>query len=196
MDLKTTTFVGRNVGLLQTAADMVPRAGRVRVLEVGPGLAVRRLGRLAAPGRPFRTIFKWAETLARRLPLPDRWYENYESEEIIAAFGRDRVDLTVVDINPRSLEIIAGQLAPFPVATIEADLGTFDPQAAGLAGQFDVVIALAMLGRILQTEPRLRAAATLIALARPGGLVVENGHDLRKFGPVEATSHPHIYRRR
>ena len=194
MDLKTTTFVGRNIGLLHAVAAMVPPAGRLRILEVGPGLAVRRLGRLSAPGRPFRGMFKGIETLARRLPMPDRWYENYESEEIIAAFGRDRVDLTILDINPRSLAVIKDQLAPFPVTTIVVDLAAMDPTAIGLAGRFDVVIALAMLGRI-QPVPRPRAAAALIACATPGGLIVENEFVLGTFGPVERTKHPHIYRR-
>ena len=194
MDLKTTTFVGRNVGLLQTVADMAPKATRLRVLEVGPGLAVRQLGRLASPGRPFRTMFKGIETLTRRLPLPDRWYENYESGEIIATFGRARIELTVLDINPRSLAVIREQLTPFPVATIVADLAAMDPGEIGLAGKFDVVIALAMLGRI-QPAPRPTAAANLIACARPGGLVVENGFDLTAFAAVERTSHPHVYRR-
>ena len=194
MDLKTTTFVGRNIALLHAAAEMVPPAGRLRILEVGPGLAVRRLGRLSAPGRPFRRTFKGIETLARRLPLPDRWYENYESGEIIEAFGRDRVDLTILDINPRSLAVIKEQLAPFPVTTLVANLAVIDPDAANLAGRFDIVIALATLGRI-QPVPRPRAAAALIACAKRGGLIVENEFVLGTFGPVERTKHPHIYRR-
>lgn len=194
MDLKTTTFLGRNVELLHAVAEMAPSASRLRILEVGPGLAVRRLGRLSAPGRPLRTLFKGIETLARRLPLPDRWYENYESQEIIEAFGRDRVEMTILDINPRTLAVIKDQLAPFPVTTIVVDLSAMDPEATGLAGRFDIVVALAMLGRI-QPVPRPRAAAALIACGKSGGLIVENEFDLRTFGPVARTEHPHIYRR-
>lgn len=194
MDLATTTYAGRHRDLLERLAALAP-AGRIRVLEAGPGLAVRGLGRLAARGTPGRLLFKSIETLVRRLPLPNAAYENYETEDLLAAFGRDRVNLTLLDINPRSLAVIEANLAPFPVTAVTADLAdaalTRRPE---LARPFDIVIALATIGRI-PVERRAAAADNLVRLARPGGLVVMDTGHVIPGGPIEATDREHIFRR-
>ncbi|MCW5715100.1 MAG: class I SAM-dependent methyltransferase [Bauldia sp.] len=193
MDLGTTTYAGRHRRLLEGLAALAP-AGPLRVLEVGPGLAVRGLGRLASRGVPGRAVFKGLETLVRRLPLPDGAYENYETEDLLAAFGRGRVDLTLLDINPRSLAVIAANLAPLRVTTVNADLADAAlPRRPELAGRFDVIVALSTIGRIPE-ERRQAAADNLVRLARPGGLVAE---DTGRFagGPLQRTSCENVFRR-
>lgn len=194
MDLGTTTYAGRHRGLLASLAAIAPD-GPLRILEVGPGLAVRGLGRLAARGIPGRSLFKAIETLVRRLPLPDRAYENYETEDLLAAFGRQRIDLTILDINPRSLAVIAGNLAPLRVATVTADLS--DPALArrsDLVGSFDVIIALATIGRI-PLERRAAAALNLVRLTRPGGLVAEDTGRVATIAGMTATGCAQVSRR-
>lgn len=194
MDLKTTTYAGRHRGLLANLAAIAPD-GPLRILEVGPGLAVRGLGRLAARGVPGRSVFKGIETLVRRLPLPDGAYENYETEDLLAAFGHQRVDLTILDINPRSLAVIAGNLAPLKVATVTADLS--DPALGrrhDLAGSFDVIIALATIGRI-PPERRAAAALNLVLMTRPGGLVAEDTGLVSAIEGMTATGCDQVSRR-
>lgn len=194
MDLATTTYAGRHRRLLGRLASLAP-AGRLRILEVGPGLAVRGLGRLAARSVPGRAVFKGIETLVRRLPLPDGAYENYETEDLLSAFGRDRLDLTLLDINPRSLSVIAANLAPLAVTTVTADLA--DPALTlrrEFAHTFDVVVALATIGRIPEGR-RPAAAANLARLTRPGGLVAEDTGLTAAAGLVQATDCEHVYRR-
>lgn len=194
MELQTTTYAGRHRLLLERLASLAPK-GRLRILEAGPGLAVRGLGRLAARGVPGRPLFKAVETLVRRLPLPDGAYENYETREILDAFGRDRVDLTLLDINPRSLAVISGNLAPFPVTTVTADLA--DPALAlrrELAAGFDVVIALATVGRVPETL-RAAAAENLVRLTRPGGLIAEDQGYVAPGNAAIATGLEHVLRR-
>lgn len=194
MDLRTTTYAGRHRSLLDRLAALAP-VGRLRILEVGPGLAVRGLGRLASRGVPGRAVFKGIETLVRRLPLPDGAYENYETEDLLAAFGRDRVDLTLLDINPRSLVVIAANLAPLPVTTVTADLADPElPLRRELASRFDVVVALATVGRLPEGR-RTAAADNLVRLTRPGGLVSEDTGRVAVGGVLQATDCEHVFRR-
>ncbi|MCC6735303.1 MAG: class I SAM-dependent methyltransferase [Bauldia sp.] len=194
MDLRTTTYAGRHRHLLERLAALAPK-GPLRILECGPGLAVRGLGRLSSRGVPGRPLFKGIETLVRRLPLPDGAYENYETGELLAAFGRDRVDLTLLDINPRSLAVISANLAPYRVRTVIADLADpATPLRRELEGGFDVVLALATIGRI--PEPRRDAAAeNLLRLTRPGGLVVEDTGRIARSDAASATEAEFVFRR-
>ncbi len=197
MDLETTTFRGRNLPLLHAARDALgAQSGqRLRILQVGPGLSVRYLGRWQTPGTPFRPFFKGLETLVRRLPMPDGWYENYESAEILEVFGSDRVDLTVVDINPRVVEIVAANLLP---AKVETHAGNFGDPARGwrrrLGGPFDVAISLTVLHRIASPEWRRTAVADLVALTRSGGIIAENSQDYSGFPEIVRLA-PALYRR-
>lgn len=196
MDLRTTTFPGRNLSLLAEARRLAPRAEPLRILEVGPGLAVRGFGRRTAKGTVFSGLFRRAEMVLRRLPLPDAWFENYETEEIIEAFAPTVIDLTIADINQRTLAIIARNLGGQPISTLVLDLTEEDAaRRQGLAGRFDVVIALSTIGRIDRAR-RNAAAKTLIETAKPGGIIVENGHNLTTVGGVEITGFDSIYRRK
>lgn len=196
--MRTTTYRGRHTELLRVAAALIarPKDRRLRVLEVGPGLAVKAFGRRAGYGTPGRALAKAAETLVRRLPLPDSWYENYESEDILEAFGPADTALTILDVNPRTLRVIASNLAGRGIVTVPADLADAalaDHQA--LKDRFDVVVALATVGRIAPGQ-QARAVDNLIALTLPGGLVIEDGYDLARRGPVERCADGAIYRKR
>lgn len=198
MQLQTTTHRGRSIGTLRAAAELVDVAGRpVRVLQVGPGLAVRYLGRLTGEGVTGRPFFKGLEALIRRLPMPDALYENYESGEIVEVFGPRPVELTVIDINPKSLSVIAGHLTPFgitvtPVVGDITEIGLVD--RLGLAERFDVVVALNMVLRVAD-KLKDRAAANLVEAAMAGGIVVENSLAQSRLGGVQPTNYRAVYRK-
>lgn len=195
MELQTTTYKGRHVALLERAAALVTRPdGRgLCIMEAGPGLSVKYLGRMARVGSPVRPVAKGIETVVRRLPLPDAWLENYETVEIIAAFG-PRTAVTVVDINPRTVGILGRRFASRGVTGIRADLASAAfLETPGLAAPFDVAIALSTLGRI-PPHRQAAAAGNLAAAVAPGGLVLEDMIDMTAHGRLEALG-AGIYRR-
>jgi hypothetical protein len=196
MDMKTTTFPDRHTRLLRAAAEEDRRSDRVRVLEVGPGLVLRRPAMKAQLGTPLRRIARYPENLLRRLPFPDSWYESYETWEIVDAFDPQRTGralVTVVDINPKPLRIVQrmhGDSVTCIRADIAGDLRDIAPSG------FDVVIALAVVGRIPPTL-RPRAKKNLVGLTSPGGLIAttadatfdEDGVHVERLG------FPGLYRR-
>lgn len=198
MELQTTTHRGRSVGTLRAAAALVETGDRpVRVLQVGPGLAVRYLGRLTGEGTRGRAFFKGLEALVRRLPLPDALYENYESGEIADVFAPRRIELTVVDINPKSLGVVAADLRPFGIAVTPVVGDVTEGglvERLGLAGRFDAVVALNMVLRVRE-ELKDRAAANLVAAAAPGGIVVENSLAQERLAGLETTTYRAVYRK-
>lgn len=184
MDLRTTTRPRRLAGELKTARALVEATapGRpIDMLEVGPGLAVRYLGRLAEETRPAADIFRRIEVGVRRIPMPDSWLESYETGELLAAFEGLPIRLTILDINPRVLDIVRGLHPRVLLRSIVADLGQERPAAlVPIYGSFDLVIAHAVLGRIA-SGVRERAGENLVRLARPGGLLFVG----RDFASVE-----------
>ncbi len=196
MELQTTTHRGRNLALLRAAAGLVDIGDRpIRVLQVGPGLAVRYLGRLSGADAPLRPLFKGIETVLRRFPLPDSWFENYESGEILEVFSPRTVELTILDINPRSLALVSNHLSTVDVATLVGDISQEGLASQhGLTDWFDLVVALSTVSRVPEAA-RNSAAANLIESSAPGGLIVENTIDLQPIGGVEATNYDSIYRK-
>ena len=186
------------MGTLRAAAGLVDVGDRaVRVLQVGPGLAVRYLGRFTGNGVIGRPIFKGLEALLRRLPMPDALYENYESTEIIEVFGNRAVELTVFDINPKSLKVVAANLTPFgikvePVTGDITETGLID--RLKLADRYDVVVALNMVLRVAD-HLKENAAGNLIAAAAPGGLVVENSLAQHRLEGLQSTDYTAVYRK-
>jgi hypothetical protein len=187
VDLKTTTGPQRHPTLLQAVAQQLPPQAQIRVLEVGPGLVLKRLGRWAGPGSPLKPVVKVIETFLRRLPLPLGWYESFETAEIIAALdpsGAGRLSMTVADINPKPLLAVKHQLGP-GVDCVNVDI------AGDLAGRlpaesFDVVVALTVISRI-PLERRPAAVRNLTHLAKPGGLIAataECDFDRRDVEPI------------
>jgi Methyltransferase domain len=189
VDLKTTTGPQRHPALLQAVARELPRQGQIRVLEVGPGLVLKRLGKRARPGSPLRSMVKLVETLLRRLPLPLGWYESFEASEIIDALDPSRtgrLSLTVADINPKPLLAVKRQLGS-RVECVNVDI------AGDLAGRlpaesFDVVVALTVISRIPR-ERQPAALRNLTSLTKPGGLIAataECDFDRREVEPTDS----------
>jgi hypothetical protein len=132
------------------------------VLDVGPGLAVKYIGRLCAEDVPGWEIFRRAETAIRRLPLPERWFESYEPGEILEALDGLPVHMTVIDIVPLVVRTVARSYPA--VDAMMGDLKTFAP-----GRQFDAVVARHMLGRI--GEGRAYAESNLRRLVAPDGFL-------------------------
>ncbi len=178
MDLKTTTRPRRHTGQFDALRRFLspPSSGRpLEVANVGPGLAVRYFGRLSAADVPGWDIFRRIESGIRRIPMPDAFYENYETAELTAALGDLPFNLTLVDINPRVVRVVERGARGRKVDHVLVDLG--EERSVRLApyrGKFDVVVAFAVIGRV---KDRLRENArdNVRSLLRPGGILVSGG---------------------
>jgi hypothetical protein len=182
LDFKTTTRPFRHAAALRQASALLgdrPSGAPLHILEVGPGLAVKGLGRMLTPATPPRRILRAAETFLRRVPMPDRCFENYETLELLQIFAAWPVRLTLIDINPRVLRIIGANLRDVALDTRTADLSLADnPTLAALSGSFDVTVAFSILSRIPTIAGREVAVAHLRNMTRPGGLILANDHDV------------------
>ena len=197
MDLGTTTYSGRHSKLLKDAAELVMKPGErpLRILEIGPGLSVRWLGRVGGKPAFVRAILKGVETAVRRLPLPDSCFENYESDEILTAFGRQRSELSLMDINPRPLRVI-GQNPKIPLASkLTADLTKLQLEPSHPQFEaFDVVVALTTLARI-PVDGRSLAAANVAAMTRGGGWVIADGNAIEREPSLQATDVGNLFQK-
>lgn len=192
--MKTTTFPGRHTGTIRRTAAAI-EAPAPRVLEIGPGLALRPFGSLMRRGSWTRPVAKWAESALRRLPWPDRWYENYETSDIIEAFAPRPVRLTLLDINPRPLSVVPANFPGVAITAVQADLGS--PRLLAdhpeLRGAFDLVVCMCTIGR-LPHAARPMGLANVIAMVRPGGMLISDGpRDPESVGLAETAAN--VYRR-
>src|SRR3990172_9163123 len=140
MDLKTTTRPNRHARFLflRSLLGTGPDAGPIEVMNVGPGLAVKYLGRLAAQNILARDIFRWIETGVRRVPMPDAFFESYETGELLQTLEALPIRLTILDVNPRVLRIVRKTHAHLPIEAVVADLGEERPASLiPLYGRFD-----------------------------------------------------------
>ncbi|MEJ0013501.1 MAG: class I SAM-dependent methyltransferase [Bauldia sp.] len=175
MDLKTTTSPRRRANIFNTLQRFVeaPSSGRpLEVANVGPGLAVKYLGRLSAIDMPGWDFFRRIEAGVRRVPMPDAFYENYETMELVAALRNIPFRLTLIDINPRVVRVAAQGVRGHKVDTVVADLG--EERSVRLApyrGKFDLVVAFAVVGRV-RDRLRENARDNVGRLVRPGGLLL------------------------
>ena len=109
MDLKTTTRPRRSVAafhVLRSLLRQPPGGHPLEILNVGPGLAVKYLGRLSAEAVPGWDFFRRIEAGVRRVPMPDGFFESYETGELLTALAGLPVRLTVTDINPRVVRVV------------------------------------------------------------------------------------------
>jgi SAM-dependent methyltransferase len=107
--------------------------------------------------------------------MPDAWYENYEAHELVQALAGLPLNLTVIDINPKVVRVIAKDMPDRKVTTAVADLGVDRPASLQpLRGKFDLVVALTVIGRMPE---RLfgNAYANIVSLVKPGGLLLATG---------------------
>ena len=197
MDLKTTTLPARHTELFRQARSLLA-AGHgkapLHVLEAGPGLAVKYLGRLSARSVPANDIFKRIETGVRRVPWPDAFYESYEPGDLLRALDGLPVRLTVLDVNPRVLRVISRLPLQQPVKTVRADLSQAEPESLKpLYGTFDLVVAMAVIGRV-KWHGRDNARTNLRRLARLGGIILgEVDSPARDHAVIPG--HPLFYRK-
>ena len=178
VDPKTSTWPRRHVQAFADIRPLLapPADGRpLEVADVGPGLAVKHLGRLAARTTLLQDIFRRIETGVRRVPMPDAFYENYETHELVEARVGLPFRLTLIDINPRVVRVVRGSLEGHAVEGVIADLGVENPPAlTPLRGTFDLVVAFAVVARI--PGPLADTAlGNIRSLLKPGGLLVGSG---------------------
>jgi hypothetical protein len=198
LQLKTTTRPNRHVAELRAARSLLsaPADGRpLEIADVGPGLAVKYLGRLADQRVPVWNLVKRIESAIRRIPMPDGCYENYEAHELVRALDGLRFNLTVIDVNPKVVRVIAKEMANRNVSPVVADLGIEDPPSlAPLRGKFDLVVAMTVIGRV---KSRLEYTANLniAGLVRLGGVLLASGDFTdTECAPIEGAAR--LYRRR
>lgn len=178
MDLKTTTRPRRHRAEFDALRRVVaaPPSGRaLEVANVGSGLAVKYFGRLSTEDVFGWDIFRHIDSGVRRIPMPDAFYENYETAEIVAALGDIPFRLTLIDIQPRVARVVARTMRGRSVDYVVADLG--EERSVRLApyrGKFDVVVAFAIAGRV-KDKARDNARDNVRSLLRPGGIFVGGG---------------------
>jgi len=196
MDLKTSTWPRRHAEQLAQLHRLLPESADrpLAVANVGPGLAVRYLGRIANRNTVVGDLVRRFETAVRRLPMPDACFENYEATELAAALDGRRFHLTAIDINPRVVRIVVKALAP-NAAGVVADLGVANsPVLLQLRERFDVVFSFAMVARVRSAFAD-NARDNVRSLVRPGGLLVGGGEfGAGDIAPVEGIEH--FFRRR
>lgn len=175
MDPKTSTWPQRHAAELAELRRLLPAGNRrLTVANVGPGLAVKYLGRFANRKTVLAEIIRRFETGVRRLPLPDLCFENYEAVELAEALAERPFALTAVDINPRVVRVVVNALAPHAKGVV-ADLGVAHaPALAPLRDSFDVVFSFAMVQRVPTGFAKI-ARENIRSLVRPGGLLVGGG---------------------
>jgi len=172
---KTTTFPRRRTAVLADIAGLLPPPGPepLEVLEIGPGLALKGIGRHNDWGG--LKLIKRLETALRRIPFPDSFYENFETTEILASFGERPVNLTLLDVNAKLLRVIKANMAPAAVNTVAGDLGIAgNPAFARLQGRFDVVFCFATIGRVPGETGRANARRNVASFLKPGGLLASD----------------------
>lgn len=152
MDLKTTTRPNRHTAQFREVRALLapPADGRpLEVANIGPGLAVKYFGRLAEETVPGWDIVKRIESGIRRIPMPDACFENYETHELVRMLEGLPFRLTVIDINPKVVRIVARSMPDRSVETVVADLGAERPASLlPLYGKFDLVVAFTVIGRV------------------------------------------------
>jgi len=194
LNVKTTTFVNRNLGLFKTVADTVldPTQASLRILEVGPGMAVRGVGRINHIGK--WKVVKRFETVLRRLPMPTWCYENYETEELLRVFDPFSPHLTVADISRKSLDVIRRNITENLDETVRLDLSDADSDAlVKLKNRFDLVICLATIVRVPK-KSQAQAKRNLASFCAPGAIVITE-QDMTTEGLEAVDTSNHVFKK-
>jgi len=194
LNVKTTTFVNRNTDLFRRIQAQLIAADRkkLKILQVGPGMATKFVGRFNDYGR-WRPV-KRLETVLRRLPLPDACYENYETGELLSVFRAHEPELTVADIARKPLNVVARNFRDAPVMTVRLDLSDRRAgESAGLLGKFDLVVCMATVVRVPR-KLQGTALENLVKFAAPGGLIVTD-QDMTGCGMARIEGISHVFRK-
>lgn len=167
MKLNTTTHQERNPDVLKAFVASVPP--NPTILQVGAGVSARGFGRITQKGTWTRPFSKPLETLLRKLPLPDIFFENYESKELLDLLiqRETQFDLIVCDINPRALRIIQQSIGvtPFPVSFKTQDITQWQPE-----NQYDGAVCINVFCRIA-AEKRNQSVANIVSSLPVNGVL-------------------------
>jgi hypothetical protein len=191
---KTTTRPRRNTRSITALAEHFQSNNitRITLLDVGPGMAVKYIGRLSAIQHPFDVFRRFEVGLRAILPLPVSAYESYEPNEILQIFEEHmgiQVEISLLDIDVTVLAVAWNQLGVRARSLIPADISVFPNESLiEYAGRFDVVIAQTVLSRIKTAQGRFNAARNLVSLSRPGGILTCSSEEMAKAGC--AMEHP------
>ncbi len=193
---KTTTRPWRNAGKIDSLTRYLQATGQrqPKILEIGPGMAVRYLGRLGRFQSPFGVLGKIEIGIRAVVPLPMWAYESYETGEILDKLSQSGIAgaaLSVFDCNPTVLRLVGATYGKRIDLLQRADLARYPLNCLGaLAGTFDAVFATAVIKRLGSRPARLSAAKNIIALCRPNAIVTMGGSELTELGCREDAEYP------
>lgn len=161
-------------------------SGTLNVVEIGPGLAVRYLGRLSGAGWPGGLFRRLEVGVRAALPMPQWGYEIYETGELLQTLGGcGQLKLSVLDFDATILKVAKRQHGELLDALILADLSIFpNPVLLSHYGKYDAVFENAVIKRIPKNPGRVNAARNLIALTKPGGIITSCARDFLDAGCV------------
>jgi len=188
---KSTTRPNRNTEKIAAMALELKRAGHSRpeVLNIGPGMALKYIGRLCEIRKPFHLFRRLEVGLRAALPMPSWAYEIYETPELLSIFnsihGKDPV-LRVMDFDATILATANRQFGRKVREFILADLSQFaNPDLGHLQCRFDAVFVTAVIKRIACPKGRLYAAQNILAMCKPGALITNTAPEFVTLGCIQ-----------
>lgn len=160
----------------------------LNVIEIGPGLAVRYLGRLSGTGWPGGLFRRLEVGIRAVFPMPQWGFEIYETGELLQALGGcSQLKLSVLDFDATILKVAERQHGELLDALIAADLSIFpNPALFSHYGKYDAVFHNAVIKRIPKNRGRTHAVRNLMALAKPGGIITSCARDFLDAGCIPA----------
>jgi hypothetical protein len=181
------------MGKLKKLAGYLRESGirEINLLDVGPGMAVKFIGRLSSIRHPLDLFRRLEVGLRAVLPLPVSAYESYEPVEILRIFANEGVTINIsfADFDVTVLAVVWNQLGAKVKHLIWADLSVFPNETlTEHVRQFDVVLAQNIVSRIHSRQGRLNAARNLMLLSKPGGILSFSGEEMLQAGCLVA--HP------
>jgi hypothetical protein len=193
---KSTTRPERNINKIRLMADAISKRHITNpaILEIGPGMAIRYLGRLSRIKKPFELFRRIEVGLRAVLPLPHQAYEIYETAEILSIFGSlPSVDasLSLLDFDETILATARCQFSNSLCDLILADLSlSANEHLTSLHGKYDAIFVTAVIKRISTAEGRMNAARNIVAMAKPGAILTNSAPELIEAGCIADPTHP------
>ncbi len=168
---KTTTSPMRGLDVLYPfyqSLDLYHPSGSLNVLQIGAGVATRFMAKSAGKSKVYRRL----ESITRSIPLPERYFESYEPQELYSALQQMGYDLklTVADINPNVLSVVKNSMQGKNVALELLDV-SMEPNAF-IEARYDVCVALNVLYHVRCPIRQPRAVSNLLNLLVDKGYLV------------------------
>jgi hypothetical protein len=187
---KTTTRPNRNIRSIVALGEYLrdKKIKEISFLDVGPGMAVKYVGRLSAIRRPFELFRRIEVGMRAVLPLPIAAYESFEPLEILRILEETsevKINFSVLDFDVTVLAVVWNQLGSRVSSMISADLSVFpNDSLAEHAGRFDVVFARTVISRIETAQGQINAAKNLVSLSKPGGILTCSCEEMLQVGCI------------